>query len=140
MWKEIVSPESLDTPPCIGPAIFLALARYGFGLRASMEAAAVPGSPPLDRVVFVFDLGGGTFDVTLFLLGPYKIDVMGTSGKRRLGGQDFTVALVDMVMEKIFAANPAVDLRRDPRARCDLAAAFSPQLRPRLPECAGRER
>jgi molecular chaperone DnaK (HSP70) len=63
-------------------------------------------------------MGGGTFDVTLVLLSQFAMDVIGSSGKRRLGGQDFTMALVNMVIHKIELANPAVSLRRNMLARC----------------------
>jgi molecular chaperone DnaK (HSP70) len=55
------------------------------------------------QTLFVYDLGGGTFDTTIMRTSPTSIDVIVTEGNRRLGGADWDLRLIDFVAEK-FAA------------------------------------
>ena len=54
-----------------------------------------------DKIALIFDIGGGTFDLTLLQSTDGLIDVLGTAGDMQLGGRDFDNALVDMVLERI---------------------------------------
>src|SRR6202030_1050034 len=51
------------------------------------------------QTVFVFDLGGGTFDVTIMRIENEKIDIIATNGDHRLGGKDWDDAIVNLVAE-----------------------------------------
>jgi len=65
--------------------------------------------------VLVFDLGGGTFDVSLLKISNGVFDVKATCGDTQLGGNNFDSKIVDWLAEK-FLANHNVDLRRDRQA------------------------
>lgn len=52
------------------------------------------------RTIFVYDLGGGTFDCTIMELSPGKVDVVVTDGDRQLGGADWDTALFNLVVQK----------------------------------------
>ena len=64
------------------------------------------------RKVLVFDLGGGTFDVSLMSISNGVFDVKATSGDTQLGGNDFDQRIVDWLAEDFLAKNK-IDLRRD---------------------------
>jgi molecular chaperone DnaK len=67
-----------------------------------------------DQTVFVFDLGGGTFDVTLMRIQGHKIEMLATNGDHRLGGKDWDDVLVNYVAEEFDRAhgeNPLLDLQ-----------------------------
>ena len=64
------------------------------------------------RTVLVFDLGGGTFDVSLMSISNGVFDVKATSGDTQLGGNDFDQRIVDWLAEDFLAKNK-IDLRRD---------------------------
>ncbi|HPB65392.1 MAG TPA: molecular chaperone DnaK [Spirochaetales bacterium] len=65
--------------------------------------------------VMVYDLGGGTFDVSLLSIGDGLIEVLATSGNNRLGGDDFDACLVDHLVAG-FRKEHGVDLAKDPAA------------------------
>lgn len=65
--------------------------------------------------VMVFDLGGGTFDVSILEVGDGVLEVRSTSGDTQLGGNDFDKKIVDFLAEQ-FLATEGVDLRRDRQA------------------------
>jgi molecular chaperone DnaK len=67
------------------------------------------------QTVLVFDLGGGTFDVSLLRIANGVFDVKATSGDTQLGGNDFDQRIVDWLAEGFQQAN-GVDLRRDRQA------------------------
>lgn len=71
------------------------------------------------RRVLVYDLGGGTFDVTIIEIDGTKIDVLATDGERRLGGVDWDDEIINLVAEK-FKAEHGLDPRDDLEARQDL--------------------
>lgn len=68
-----------------------------------------------DQTILVFDLGGGTFDVSVLELGDGVFEVKSTSGDTNLGGDDWDEAVIDWLAEK-FAGEHGVDLRKDPMA------------------------
>ena len=65
--------------------------------------------------VLVFDLGGGTFDVSLLRVANGVFDVKATNGDTQLGGNDFDQRIVDWIAEDFLKSN-AIDLRRDRQA------------------------
>ncbi len=65
-----------------------------------------------DHTVLVFDLGGGTFDVSVLELGDGVLEVKATSGNNRLGGDDFDQRLIDFIAGD-FKGNTGIDLRAD---------------------------
>src|SRR3977135_429588 len=54
-----------------------------------------------DQTVFVFDLGGGTFDVTIMRIHEHKIELIATNGDHRLGGAEWCEAIVEHMAEEI---------------------------------------
>ena len=67
-----------------------------------------------DQTVFVFDLGGGTFDVTVMRIKAHRIEMVATNGDHRLGGKDWDDVLVNHVAEEFDRAhgeNPLLDLQ-----------------------------
>ncbi|BDG08248.1 molecular chaperone DnaK [Anaeromyxobacter paludicola] len=93
---------------------------YGFGRQ-------------LDKKVVVFDLGGGTLDVSILDIGKNVYDVVGVGGDTYLGGEDFDRRLGDAVAESFAAEHGGVDARQDKmalqrlrdaseKAKCDLSA------------------
>ncbi len=68
-----------------------------------------------DQTVLVFDLGGGTFDVSILQLGDGVFEVKATSGNNHLGGDDFDNCLVQWMMEN-FKASEGIDLSSDKMA------------------------
>lgn len=68
-----------------------------------------------DRTIVVFDLGGGTFDITVLQLGGGVFEVKSTNGNTHLGGDDFDFRIVDWAADE-FKADNGIDLREDPAA------------------------
>jgi molecular chaperone DnaK len=68
-----------------------------------------------DETVLVFDLGGGTFDVSILDVGEGVVEVRATSGDTHLGGDDFDRRLVDHLADE-FQRDNGIDLRQDPQA------------------------
>ena len=65
-----------------------------------------------DQKIMVFDLGGGTFDVSLLEISDGVFEVLATNGDTKLGGDDFDQRLIDWMADK-FKAENGVDLRND---------------------------
>lgn len=65
-----------------------------------------------EKKILVFDLGGGTFDVSILEIGDGTFEVLATAGNNRLGGDDFDNILVDYLAEE-FEKAEGVDLRKD---------------------------
>ncbi|MBS4030171.1 MAG: molecular chaperone DnaK [Clostridiales bacterium] len=65
-----------------------------------------------DHTILVFDLGGGTFDVSILELGDGVFEVKSTSGNNRLGGDDFDQKVIDYLADQ-FKKEQGVDLRTD---------------------------
>jgi len=68
-----------------------------------------------DRTIAVFDLGGGTFDISVLELGDGVFEVKSTNGDTHLGGDDFDQVLIDWMAEE-FKSDENIDLRQDPMA------------------------
>jgi len=68
-----------------------------------------------NETVLVFDLGGGTFDVSILDIGDGVVEVRSTSGDTHLGGDDFDRRIVDHLADE-FQRAEGIDLRRDPQA------------------------
>jgi molecular chaperone DnaK len=75
-----------------------------------------------DEMVMVFDLGGGTFDVSVLEVGDGVFEVKSTSGDTHLGGDDFDHCLVNYLADQ-FEKLEGVDLRKDPQALQRLSEA-----------------
>ena len=84
-----------------------------------------------DQKIMVYDLGGGTFDVSILEIGDGVIEVLATAGNNRLGGDDFDKVVVDYLVAEFMKAE-GVDLRNDKmamqrlkeaaeKAKCDLS-------------------
>ena len=69
----------------------------------------------VDQKVLVFDLGGGTFDVSILELGDGVFEVLSTSGDNLLGGDDFDQAIIDYLVEE-FKKEQGIDLSKDKMA------------------------
>lgn len=72
-----------------------------------------PGTTDTDRVVLVFDLGGGTLDVSILIMSGELIRVISTAGDNHLGGDDVDEILADFLCEE-FERDHGIDLRDDP--------------------------
>ncbi len=68
-----------------------------------------------DMKIAVFDLGGGTFDISILELGDGVFEVKSTNGDTHLGGDDFDHVIIDWLAEE-FLSEEGVDLRKDPMA------------------------
>ncbi|MGO1050818.1 molecular chaperone DnaK [Crossiella sp. CA198] len=68
-----------------------------------------------EQTILVFDLGGGTFDVSLLELGDGVVEVRATSGDNHLGGDDWDQRIVDWLVEKFKSSN-GIDLTKDKMA------------------------
>ncbi|WP_127783581.1 molecular chaperone DnaK [Rhodococcus sp. X156] len=88
-------------------------------LRIVNEPTAAAMAYGLDKreneTILVFDLGGGTFDVSLLDVGDGVVEVRSTAGDTHLGGDDFDRRLVDYLADQ-FQKENGVDLRKDPQA------------------------
>jgi len=68
-----------------------------------------------DQTILVFDLGGGTFDVSILEIGEGVVEVLATSGDNQLGGDDFDQVIIDYLLEE-FKKENGIDLRDDKMA------------------------
>ena len=68
-----------------------------------------------DKTIAVFDLGGGTFDISILELGDGVFEVKSTNGDTHLGGDDFDQVIIDWLAEE-FIKDESLDLRKDPMA------------------------
>ncbi|MDD1729100.1 MAG: molecular chaperone DnaK [Methanospirillum sp.] len=68
-----------------------------------------------DKTVLVYDLGGGTFDVSILTLGDGVFEVKATAGNNHLGGDDFDKLVTDFLVEE-FKKKEGIDLTKDPMA------------------------
>lgn len=69
-----------------------------------------------DMKIAVFDLGGGTFDVSILELGDGVFEVKSTNGDTHLGGDDFDKVIIDWLADEFKNDEPNMDLRKDPMA------------------------
>ncbi|MGL6339679.1 MAG: molecular chaperone DnaK [Waterburya sp.] len=88
-------------------------------LRIINEPTAASLAYGLDKksneTILVFDLGGGTFDVSILEVGDGVFEVLATAGDTHLGGDDFDKKIVDFLAEE-FQRNEGIDLRKDNQA------------------------
>ncbi|MGN8224934.1 molecular chaperone DnaK [Gracilimonas sp. BCB1] len=68
-----------------------------------------------DQTIVVYDLGGGTFDVSILELGDGVFEVKSTNGDTHLGGDDFDQRIIDFLADE-FKKDEGIDLRKDPMA------------------------
>ena len=86
-----------------------------------------------DKKIAVYDLGGGTFDISILEIGDGVFEVKSTNGDTHLGGDDFDQAVIDWMAQE-FLSSQGIDLRNDPMslqrlkeaaetAKCELSSA-----------------
>ena len=91
-----------------------------------------------DQKIAVYDLGGGTFDVSVLAIGDDSFEVLSTNGDTHLGGDDFDQRVIDWLAEE-FLKDQGIDLRRDPmalqrlkeaaeKAKCELSTAMTTDI------------
>ena len=111
-------------------------------LRIVNEPTAAALAYGLDKkseeVVAVYDLGGGTFDISILEIGDGVFEVKSTNGDTHLGGDDFDQKLIDFLADK-FKAENSIDLRKDSqalqrlkeaaeKAKCELSSSMSTEI------------
>jgi molecular chaperone DnaK len=88
-------------------------------LRIINEPTAAALAYGMDKLqnetILVFDLGGGTFDVSILTVGEGVVEVRSTAGDTHLGGDDFDRRIVDYLADE-FKKTEGIDLRKDPQA------------------------
>lgn len=88
-------------------------------LRIINEPTAASLAYGLDKSesqkILVYDLGGGTFDVSILEIGDGVFEVLATNGNNLLGGDDFDARIVDYIADE-FRKENGIDLRKDPQA------------------------
>jgi len=88
--------------------------------------------------IAVYDLGGGTFDISILEVGDGVFEVMATSGDTHLGGDDFDEVIIDWICQE-FKKSDGIDLRKDKmalqrlkeaaeKAKCELSSAMSTDI------------
>jgi len=91
-----------------------------------------------EQKIMVFDLGGGTFDVSILDIGDGVVEVLATSGDTHLGGDDFDKVVVDWIADE-FKKENGIDLRKDKqalqrlyegaeKAKCELSSRTSTEI------------
>jgi len=69
-----------------------------------------------DQKIAVYDLGGGTFDISILELGDGVFEVLSTNGDTHLGGDDFDQVIINFLADQFKSDNEGLDLRQDPMA------------------------
>ena len=91
-----------------------------------------------DETIAVYDLGGGTFDISILELGDGVFEVKSTNGDTHLGGDDFDQRVIDFIADE-FKKDNAIDLRNDPmalqrlkeaaeKAKCELSTSMQTNI------------
>ena len=91
-----------------------------------------------DEKIAVYDLGGGTFDISILAIGDDSFEVLSTNGDTHLGGDDFDQRIIDWLAEE-FLKDQGIDLRKDPMAlqrlkegaekgKCELSTAMTTDI------------
>lgn len=70
----------------------------------------------IEQKIMIFDLGGGTFDVSLLEISDGVFEVLATAGNNRLGGDDFDQRVIDWIANEFKKENSGIDLRQDKMA------------------------
>ena len=92
-----------------------------------------------DEKIAVYDLGGGTFDISILELGDGVFEVKATNGDTHLGGDDYDRAVIDFLADTFAKENGGMDLRKDPialqrlkeaaeKAKCELSSSNSTEV------------
>ena len=92
-----------------------------------------------DEKVAVFDLGGGTFDISILEIGDGVFEVKSISGDTHLGGDDWDQEIIDWLAAEFMKSNPGNDLRKDPmalqrlreaaeKAKCELSTTMETDI------------
>ena len=93
----------------------------------------------VDQKIMIFDLGGGTFDVSLLEISDGVFEVLATAGNNRLGGDDFDKRIIDWIADTFAKENGGIDLRKDKmalqrlkeaaeNAKCELSGTMTAQI------------
>ncbi|MCI9449584.1 MAG: molecular chaperone DnaK [Clostridiales bacterium] len=69
-----------------------------------------------EQKIMIYDLGGGTFDVSLLEISDGVFEVLATAGNNKLGGDDFDSRIIDWIAEQFMKENAGIDLRKDKMA------------------------
>ena len=69
-----------------------------------------------EQKIMIYDLGGGTFDVSLLEISDGVFEVLATAGNNRLGGDDFDNVIIDWIANQFMKENAGIDLRKDKMA------------------------
>ena len=77
----------------------------------------------IDQKVMIFDLGGGTFDVSILEISDGVFEVLATNGNTKLGGDDFDTRIIDWIATTFMKENNGLDLRKDKMAHQRLKEA-----------------
>ena len=101
--KEAGKIAGLDVKRIINEPTAAALA-YGLDKKDKLQKVAV------------YDLGGGTFDISILELGDGLFEVKSTNGDTHLGGDDFDQVIIDWLAEEFASENGGADLKKDPMA------------------------
>ncbi|HOQ89535.1 MAG TPA: molecular chaperone DnaK, partial [Candidatus Hydrogenedentes bacterium] len=111
-------------------------------LRIINEPTAAALAYGLDKKknekVAVYDLGGGTFDISILAIGDDSFEVLSTNGDTHLGGDDFDQRIIDWLAEE-FLKDQGIDLRKDPmalqrlkeaaeKAKCELSSTTTTDI------------
>ena len=111
-------------------------------LRIINEPTAAALAYGLDKKknekIAVYDLGGGTFDISILAIGSDSFEVLSTNGDTHLGGDDFDQCVITWIAEE-FIRDYGIDLRKDPmalqrlkeaaeKAKCELSTAMSTDI------------
>ncbi|HOJ68223.1 MAG: molecular chaperone DnaK [Candidatus Hydrogenedentes bacterium] len=111
-------------------------------LRIINEPTAAALAYGLDKKknekVAVYDLGGGTFDISILAIGDDSFEVLSTNGDTHLGGDDFDQRIIDWLAEE-FMRDQGIDLRKDPmalqrlkeaaeKAKCELSSTTTTDI------------
>ncbi len=97
-------------------------AALAYSFQSASPSPAEPADPGRQRTVLVYDLGGGTFDVTLVRLSAKRFQTLAIEGDVRLGGKDWDDRIVDHVAGQ-FIKQVGSDPRTDPQSLAALQAA-----------------
>lgn len=118
--KEIVNAANIETGESIQKVVITVPAYFGIqereatkqaGQIAGLEVVGIVTEPVAAALsigigsqetqqLFIYDLGGGTFDTTIMKVGGGKVEVVAVDGNRMLGGADWDQALIDLISEK----------------------------------------
>jgi len=100
----------LDVKRIINEPTAAALA-YGFGMKKSAQGGSATGGK--GQQVAVYDLGGGTFDISILDISEDTVEVKSTNGDTHLGGEDFDQVIINWIIGE-FKKDQGIDLSNDP--------------------------